>query len=147
VTDQQTQPGESYIGVEQRQVNDCLVACLATVLEMPYEDVPADIAYDGESGQRQAHALRRFLLGRGLIEWKFTLHGHERPLVKFGNAKPEWHLWPQGYWLAVVESPRTGDGHVVVMHGDKIAWDPHPGRAEGHRGFRQAMILMVRGPE
>jgi hypothetical protein len=135
-----------FVGVEQRDVNDCLVACLATVLELPYSDVPSDIAYDGHDSGRQSRAVRDFLDSFDLTPWTFQLHGQEKPLVKFGTATPQWHLFPPGCWLATVKSPRTGLGHVVVMRGAAMLWDPHPKREEGHHGYMQAMILMAKGP-
>lgn len=130
------------IETPQRDVNDCLRACLATVLDLPYDDVPAETAYDPDDPQRQMKAMREFLAPLSLTYWQFSLHGAEHPLVKFGNDEPRWHLFPPGYWLATVTSPRTGLGHVVVMKGARVEWDPHPGRAEGHRGFKEAIILM-----
>ncbi len=137
----------SFQGVAQRTVNDCLAACLATVLELPYEEIPSSLLYDPDFPARQNRAFRDFLAERGLVVWQFGLHGQDMPLAMFGSAKPDYHLHPWGLWLAVVKSPRTGLGHVVVMRAAGVLWDPHPGRDEGHLGFMQAMILMLKGPE
>jgi hypothetical protein len=142
------------IRVEQRESYDCLRACLATILALPYEDVPAAVSppvHDWtdkdavrKAGSTQHVAMQTFLVERGLIVWSFGIHGQERPYVRFGNDEPEWCLVPPTYWLASVMSPRIDEPHVVVMKHDKIVWDPHPRREEGHRGFCEAHVLMHR---
>jgi hypothetical protein len=139
--------------VEQRESYDCLRASLATILKLPYEEVPEAVSppvhdwSDKEAvrkaGSTQHEAMQAFLRTRGLVAWSFGLHGQERPYVKFGNTDPEWCLVPPGFWLASVQSPRIDEPHVVVMRHDRIAWDPHPMRDEGHRGFREAHILIA----
>lgn len=125
--------------VEQRGDSDCLVACLASILELPYEDVPQEIADE----DKQHNAMVRFLKEHGYLTWTLGLHGETEPFLMFGNEKPAYHIWPTGYWIAGVGSPRIEDGeHAVVMRGGAIAWDPHPQRAMGHRGFQSATILM-----
>lgn len=126
------------IEVEQRGDSDCLRAALASILDLRYEDVPEAVCVE----ENQHNAMQEFLRSRGLVAWTFGLHGVKEPLMMFGSRKMAYHLHPTGYWLASVLSPRTGDGHVVVMRGVKIVWDPHPKREQGHHGFEQALILM-----
>jgi hypothetical protein len=126
--------------VEQRGDSDCLIACLASILEIDYEDVSQEIADE----DRQNDATVRFLQERGYLSWTLTLHGDAQPMLQFGNARPEYHIRPTGYWIAGVGSPRIKDGtHAVVMRGETVAWDPHPLREMGHLGFQSATIIML----
>lgn len=126
--------------VEQRGDSDCLVACLASILDLDYEDIPQEIA----DHEKQLNAMVDFLKPRGYLVWTFALHGDEWPQLMFGNERIGYHIHPIGYWIAGVGSPRIKDGeHAVVMRSANLVWDPHPLRAMGHRGFRSATILMI----
>ena len=124
--------------VEQRGDSDCLIACLATILHVGYENIPANI---GEE-ENQLNNMQKFLSTYGLVCWSFGIWGDKEPLLKFGNKKLEYHFHPPGFWIASVKSPRTGNGHTVVMRSSKIFFDPHPKRNMGHLGFEEALILM-----
>lgn len=131
--------------VEQRGDSDCLVACLASILEVPYEEVPQEIAVF----ETQHNAMVAFLKARGLLTWTTGLWGTDTPFLKWGSQQIEWHFYPTGYWIAGVLSPRIVDEngepgeHAVVMRGSKIAFDPHPRRDMGHLGFHSATVIML----
>lgn len=125
--------------VEQRGNSDCLVACLASILGVRYEDVPQAIAVENE----QHNAMVGFLKERGFLTWSLGLHGAVEPMLMLGNEPIPFLLAPTGYWIASVKSPRIAEGfHSVVMRGRSIAFDPHPQREMGHGGFVEALILM-----
>jgi hypothetical protein len=153
------------IPVEQRQLfvpdestGDCWKCCIASVLELPYEDVP-HFAEMEEAGTVQSYwnTTQEFLRPRGFLLAHFGLWGDERPYLTWGGQKPavapdgrdiHYAFSVPGHWIAGVVSPRTDEngeniGHVVVMNGSEITWDPHPHRDEGHLGFTDAYLLVA----
>lgn len=131
---------------DQRHDSDCLVACLASILGIEYEEVDTRIGMKDHAPE-QWNLMQGFLARRGLVCWGFSLNGEMRPILMM-NQRPDvrYHIFPTGHWLASVDSPRHPDeGHVVVMKGDKIIHDPHPRRDMGHKGFREGLILMPLG--
>jgi hypothetical protein len=144
------------IEIEQRQLfnaelghrGDCWKVCLASILELGYEDIPHFVQLE-EDGEIPSHwnATIEFLRPHGLTIAQFGLWGDETPYLMFGNEKIRYHFHAPGHWIAGVVSKRTyPDGehisHAVVMEGDKLAWDPHPLRADGHLGFTRAYLLV-----
>jgi hypothetical protein len=83
------------------------LACAATILEMPFEQLP-QLPSDGDPAT--GWAVSRWLGGRGL--------GIARV------ADPAMFSWP-GPWLARVRPP-AGPARYVVMYGvpSGVAWDP-----------------------
>lgn len=81
-------------------------ACLATILELPVEDIPAP-----EAGVDAADGWRRWLGGRGL------------GLVPISDATE--FAWP-GPWIARLRPPTGAPARAVVMFGvpSGVAWDP-----------------------
>jgi hypothetical protein len=105
------------IFVEQRQphdpengiVGDCFVACLATVLELPYEDIP-EFQNMGDNWWKRYNS------------WLYNLGYY---VSEYGPDKP-----PVGYSIAVGPSPRfEGENHCVVALNGVVVFDPHPDRA------------------
>jgi hypothetical protein len=144
------------IPVEQRQLyvpgestGDCWKCCIASILELPYEDVPHFVEQEerGEVASYWNETLA-FLRPRGFTFARFGLWGDERPFLLWGSQMIRYAFHAPGHWIASVESPRkTPEGehisHVVVMNGDKIVFDPHPQRDDGHRGFTEAYLLVA----
>lgn len=144
------------IPVEQRQLyvpdestGDCWKCCIASILELPYEDVPHFVEQE-ERGEVESwwNETIGFLRPRGLTMATFGLWGDERPFLLFGSEPIRYAFHAPGHWLASVVSPRTAPGgehisHVVVMNGDRIVFDPHPQRDDGHRGFTEAYLLVA----
>ena len=144
------------IPVEQRQlyvpdvsVGDCWKCCIASILELDYDDVPHFYELEArgeiESGW---NATQDFLRERGLAMATFALWGAKSPRLQFGTRRIGYHFTAPGHWIAGVESPRkTPEGdhlsHVVVMRGSYLVWDPHPARDEGHNGFTEAFLLVT----
>lgn len=148
---------------ETGQRGDCLKCCFASMLELPYDEVP-HFAAMGDNWKKEQDA---WLAARNL-----------RLLTVWRGAP---HLYPglvptDGYWLASVVSRRVehrcgacspddpgfmNDGllcqfcrgwgkrkgeHVVVMLGREVAWDPHPLRDTGHGGFVESQVFVVLDP-
>lgn len=161
------------IPVEQREMfdaetghrGDCLRCAFASVLELPYEDVPHFAAMGDNWFTEQTNWLAERNL-RLLTVW---------------NGAPGEHMTPpmvpsDGYWLAGVVSRRVEHlcgacspddpgfmndgrlctfcrgwgkrkgGHVIVMKGAEVAWDPHPLREQGHGGFIDAQVFVPLDP-
>jgi MOSC domain-containing protein YiiM len=87
------------------------LACLATILELPIEDLPR-LAVDGDPAT--GWGVSRWLGGRGL------------GLARI--ADPGTFSWP-GPWLARIEAPAR---RFVVMYGvpSGVVWDPAGGETE-----------------
>ena len=84
-------------------------ACLATILELPYEDVPTARADEHVAGWR----TMRWLGGRGL------------GLVPISS--PKKFSWA-GPWIGMVRPPQGGARRAVVCYGvpSGVVWDPAP---------------------
>ena len=73
-------------------------ACLASVTEIPLDDVPQP--------DTDLHSA--------IVQWRTWLAGRERGLVPI--AHPSRFQWP-GYWIAVLEEAPTADPASVLMFG------------------------------
>lgn len=121
-------PGES--------VGDCLKCCVASLLELDYDDVPHFAEHDNWNQ---------------MLDGFLALHGWRRGQARYwlDDDDPRRLVgYTHGYWIAGVDSMRsTPDGepilHAIVMHDDEVAWDPHPDRDQGHRGFNGEAWLLV----
>lgn len=94
---------------EKGVTDNCLAACVATVLEVPLDEVPEF----ENMGNEQFGELVTFAsqLGRRL-----TYHPGKVP--------------PMGYSIGTVTSPRfPTERHAVVCLDGKVVHDPHPSRA------------------
>lgn len=142
------------IPVEQRQLyvageqaGDCWKCCLASILELPYEDVPHFIEVAERNGSSWWNETLEWLRPRGFTIVRFGLWGESQPFLLFGSRQIRYHFSAPGHWIGGVVSRRTDAdsepiGHVVVMQGSEIAWDPHPDRDQGHGGFDEAFLLV-----
>ena len=93
---------------------NCMAACVASILEIPLEDVP-DIRGDDQ------YALLCFWLaerGVGIVDIAF------KPRLKMQDTGVV--VWGQGYYIGGGKSPRGDFDHAVVMCAGGIVHDPHP---------------------
>lgn len=141
--------GRRVIPVEQRLFfnaetgdrGDCMKCCIASLLELDYEDVP----HFASMGDRWWIEYTNFLASLGWRIGSAWFTASEEDATALTG-------YTQGYWLASVKSPRFShpDGrpgtHMVVMRDGAIAWDPHPEREEGHLGFVDGEILVPIDP-
>jgi hypothetical protein len=110
------------IEVEQTRTEigygNCFQACLASIFELPIEDIP-DWNLNGGTGWGDIYA--NWLAERGLCMIEVEAAG-----VRDYNIC----LFP-GHYIVGARSPRFKGLHAVVgSHGD-IVWDPHPERSMG----------------
>lgn len=117
---------------------NCLAACVASLLELPIEEVPnfAELNYFA--------GLHKWLAERGLIGIEITFsEGVHFAKAYFGYANGPLIMWG--------ESPRSnGDrrkGHAVVGtpagYGCDLLHDPHPSRA-GLNGHPHGVMWIAR---
>lgn len=127
--------------VDQRIINmngygDCMTACLASLLELPYEVVPQLRKIETEGGN-----WHQVFFGF-LKENRCQYHGCFKPIYEYSqNEKPlqvcNWvDLWKvcegvQGVYMAGGPSLRGAEGgHAVLVDGlGHLVHDPHPSRA------------------
>jgi hypothetical protein len=106
--------------VDQRLEDDCLVACLATYFDLPYEEVPHFVQ---THEAMWSEALRRWLNDRGY------------EVVCFDNHYPRRGLYMADGWTSR-ETP-----HVTLWRGVNMIHDPHPSRS-GLTNIRRTYWLM-----
>ena len=129
-----------FYNEETGERGDCLKCCLASLLELPYEEVPHFVAM----GDRWFIEEMNWLASRNWQIFQAFFTVDENDPTKLSG-------YTVGYWLAGVTSLRTrSDGshisHMVVMKDNEIAFDPHPDRAQGHLGFETGEILIPVDP-
>jgi len=122
-----------------RGKGDCLSACVASILEIPTEEVPQFVRIRAEGGDTWFHQLWDFLAPRGLRPASLDVVTYERPWVgRWADKKPR-------YAIASGKSPRWNGTvcHAVVWEDGKgIVHDPHPSR-DGLRCAPEGFIVMV----
>lgn len=97
---------------------NCMQACIASVLELPLDDVPNFMALH-RAGKSWTHTLRDWLAERGLAYVEVQFNG-------FGT----FSMMPQTYHLIGGGSPRgQEEGHCIVGFAGTMVFDPHPSRA------------------
>jgi hypothetical protein len=114
---------------QPRHDSDCVAAALASLLELPIEDVPD--FWSSKSGVGQYERVRRWLAARG-FHWYFSLYGGDNcpALVDFVASKREQGSTfpPRGYWIGQISSVdrlRDSDpNHVVVMRDRRLVYNP-----------------------
>ncbi|NMC52511.1 MAG: hypothetical protein GYA48_02615 [Chloroflexi bacterium] len=91
---------------------NCLQACIASILELPLEEVPNFMQYPNQWLPRYEHFLR----ARNL----------QPVYLRFENGQtPDFEPW--GYHLITVKSPRGPYDHSLVGFQGKPVHDPFPG--------------------
>ncbi len=138
--------------VDQQTKGDCLRACVAALLGLPYREVPLfggpvdQPPPEGSSkGWEQDVQLGEYLnrIGLGHIRLPEPSAAMERK----GSARLPW-----GFAIAEGRSPRGDYFHAVVYdcrdpEAPKLEWDPHESRA-GLRGDVESFVcLVVTNPE
>lgn len=126
---------------------DCVKCCVASILELPYEDVPHFVAGEVKDADGNPlhwlKAINHWLRERGyplyLRQWTNFLTGAELTALrdarglKPGEPGPnndQYRRRPvpdrcEGWWIASVISENFEDStHAIVMHGDQVAFDP-----------------------
>lgn len=109
------------------ELGNCLQACVATILDLPMQEVPDFIR---AHGPRWFMALRTWLRPRG----KHAVY------VSTLNSLIS-HVYPHELpWIGIGDGPR-GVRHAVVCLHKEIVHDPHPSR-EGLAEIEDALIIV-----
>ncbi len=96
---------------------NCWEACLASLLEIPIEDVPELNAGDPEDTEGLwVLNTNTWLATRGLM------------FLEFPSLPPDdyAHMGIDTYHIIIGPSPRKNGSHAVVGRNGKIVHDPHP---------------------
>lgn len=126
-------------------MGDCLRACVASIFELPIEQVPHFAAAE----PNWFNAIQRWLRPMGLV-----LDTEHHPPT---DQPPRWTM---GWWIASVESENfPGQTHAVVMRGtmteygdgDAASWmdvahDPSPNPRRTPYVFRGAYWFVALNP-
>lgn len=111
---------------------NCLAACVASLLELPVEDVPNFMlglpSWDPDDQEARARWSRAFFAG--VNDWLAP-----RGLFYFEVGAPEGlpsyiteSTPPAALWIGI-GTVAGGASHAVVMRGGEMVHDPHPDRA------------------
>ena len=90
---------------------NCWQTCIASLLELPLEDVPHFVDIDEQGGQDWWQHTLEWLLYKG-----------------YAMYTPDEHP-AEGYYLVTGKSPRGDYYHVVIYEGGNMVHDPHPSGA------------------
>lgn len=132
---------------------DCVKCCIASILELPYDDVPHFVAREVKDASGKSlewlSGVNHWLRERGYPLWLKAWRHHKTAAEVFelreqmglqpGEPMPATLMyraskhaeWCDGYWIATVISENFEDStHAIVMHNDQVAFDPstHPRR-------------------
>lgn len=140
-------------GYDDTLPGDCVKACVASILELPYDAVPHFVAGEvlGDDGKTRLDWLG------GMRKWferaRYGCVPIHRSYFKHVECQQAWYreraaagiidttgrdcLWlfdatdqtpyHEGYWIASVISENFAGGtHAIVMNGNTVAHDPSP---------------------
>ena len=98
---------------------DCLRACIASLLDLPIEQVPNFMdngkGNDGLWFSDPQDGMNAFLLRNG---YEYTGYGHPKEAIQLCAGV-------DGYYVGVVNSVNfVGSTHAVIFHGLELAFDP-----------------------
>jgi len=100
---------------------NCLAACLASILELPLDEVDTPALFDKAT---MWQAIMRITLPRGLRPFSYHVGGGDSPAIA-----------PPGFHIACSAS------HATVALDGKIVHDPHPRRL-GLDGITEWILLL-----
>lgn len=111
-----------------RHDSDCVAAALATILELPIEEVP-DFWPGKKKAATQYEHVRRWLSERGFHYYFSECHARQFAEFQRGRTWGNGVSWPpRGYWIGQINLvDRIIDGepnHVVVMNGYRCVYNP-----------------------
>ena len=95
---------------------DCFRACVASIFELPIEEVPNFVDVPTDSKHGWWPAVIQFFVERGYYPLPFEI----------GDFTSGGWALPEGYQIISGESPRGNWDHAVVAKDGKIVHDPHP---------------------
>lgn len=122
-------------GQEGRPHGNCLSACLASMLEIPVEDVPVFVKSDSWF--------------KDMCKW-LVKNGYEFKGSLYGTDILNYDIGIGGYYIVSGLSPRQGKElaigtrHSVIFKDRKMIFDPHPSDA-GLLTLEDAMMIEPKG--
>ena len=102
--------------IDMQTGSDCLRCCIATVLGLPYDDVP-DFVHDHN---RWAEEMAKWAKERGFSVVRVQCTGD-------GEMMHSIFQEADGLWIASGPAAR-GRNHAVVFRGSEMIHDPHSSR-------------------
>jgi hypothetical protein len=113
---------------EHPKKGNCFTACLASILDMPIEQVPNFIDF----GQDWFEPFYKFLREHG-----FEYHG-----LRHGTDALTYEPGIDGYYIVGGKSHRefAMSGHAVVFRHGKMIFDPHPSN-DGLLSIEEAYMI------
>lgn len=125
---------------------NCLMACVASVLEVPLSDLP-DLYDRKQGGDDDWWMIVRRTLAR--YGWE-AIYLHPEYVSATNEDRSPADLAPSGWALAGGPSPREGvvnddgenAGHVVVAKDGELVHDPHPS-GDGLGGDVRDWIVLI----
>ena len=90
---------------------NCFAACVASILEIPLEDVP-------DFAGRESWFLDADRFARE--------HGYTLLLFEVDKCRGKYTFYGDCYYIGSGKSPRGDWTHAVVCRGTKVVHDPHP---------------------
>ena len=99
----------------QRREDDCMAAAVATLLQVPIEQVP-DSRYDEQIEAGVPHAIVVSQALADMASWA-TSRGLR---MRFHHPPPV----DRDAWLAVAPGDGPGDSHIAVCSGAELVFDP-----------------------
>lgn len=105
---------------------DCTRACIASVLELPLEEVPdphwpEGVTFKPGTPESETAVKKMYQV------WLDWLAKYNLALI---SVLPGGWLYRDSYYIAGVQSPRGP--HHVVAQGERIVWDPSPHQDSYH---------------
>lgn len=101
-------------------LSNCLQAAIASLLEMPLEDVPNFNEYSSVEWYQR------------MLDW---FEGRGLGLLRVWEAGLSRAFSRSGYYLTTVKSPRGDFYHAMVSRNGEIVHDPYPGGNGEHNGI------------
>lgn len=111
---------------------NCFPACLASILEIPLEEVPH------AKGEGWQYYYNQWLRPRGLA---LITVGLPADIQTMSPELRRYHM--PGYTILAVQSPRYDCLHSVVCLDGEIVHDPHPLRAMGVGAWKELDLLIA----
>jgi len=122
-----------------RNQGNCWSACIASLLELPIEEVPPFVKLDRNGFLELA---QEWLGKRGLFILRIRM-----PRAYLTGDDMRWHGIPEALCIATGKSPRGDYGHSVVgrivdAYNFELLHDPHPD-GTGIEGFPRCVEFLV----
>lgn len=119
---------------------NCFAACVASILELPIEEVP-NFCADTPEGENWYPPFQAWAAARGVIGMPFVLPSADCEVL-LRLARDEFPALP-----CIVFGATENGGHCVVFQAGAPVHDPNPRREQRGALFSLSMVLfLVRSP-